>query len=271
MSSKLRTLLSIAGSDPTGGAGIQADIRAGISLGLHVMTAVTAVTSQNSKGFYQIGAVPQDLLRSQLNSITKEVKPDAIKIGMIGSIQNIITLSDVLKSLPSDIPVVIDPVMKASADGNALLNDNDVSSVIGLYKSLLFPYATVVTPNMDEMSLLIDNQQWNKEEPTAILNILHTRGVILKGGHSREFEIEDMLITSDAFFINRHYHLDCKNLHGTGCVYSSILASYLALGYKIEEAFQLTSSKLYKIISLSQNYILGDSNYGPLNINKYYL
>ena len=256
MQKKLVTLLSIAGSDPTGGAGIQADIRVGSSLGLHVATAVTAVTVQNSNGFYEMGYVEPSLLQSQLQAIINEVTPNAIKIGMLGNKENFPVVSDFLKSIDKKIPVVIDPILKASLENQNI----EEEYLMNLYCHFLFPYSTVITPNLPEFNILKGiYKDWER------LNL------VIKGGHLEGEEIEDILIIKNKKLSASHKRIECSNLHGTGCVFSSFFASYLALEYSVEESFYLTSQKIQDIIAGSCNYTLGLSTYGPLNINNYKL
>lgn len=269
MPSKLHTLLSIAGSDPLGCAGIQADIRSGNLMGVHVLTAVTAVTSQNSGGLTNIGSVDPDLLESQLKSILEEVIPDAIKIGMVGSKDNFVVISNFLKSLNPGVKVVIDPIIRVSSDNKLLIKASSEEDIVSYYLRYLFPLATVVTPNIPEMNLLTntDSKNWD----CSSLDYLNTNAVIVKGGHSDSKCIEDTLILPDKILTCSHSKYECNNLHGTGCTYSSILASCLALGKNLQEAFFITSTEMENIISQSCEYTLGFSNYGPLNINQYAL
>lgn len=269
MLSKLKTILSIAGSDPTGGAGIQADIRTGVSKGTHVMTAITGVTVQNSKGLSEIGLVNPNILDAQLNAIIEEVTPDAIKIGMIGSRENLEVISDFLKTIPKNVPVVVDPVMKATADGNQLMKDGEKIITPLNYRESILPFSWVITPNIEELKILLENNIFNSQDPLSITNNLNTNAVIIKGGHSEESDIQDILITRRAIYKNSHRRIECKNLHGTGCVYSTLMAIYLAKGETLEDAFNKTSSDLFQIINNSCDYNLGNSSYGPLNINNY--
>lgn len=267
MSTNLHTLLSIAGSDPVGGAGIQADIRSGNLLGLHVMTAITAITAQNSHKVKEVFFIPPKLLKDQLDSVIEDVMPDSIKIGLIGSEENFLIISDFLKSLPSNVKVVIDPVIKASSDGRLMINLKDIKEIISLYINYLFPFSTVITPNLYELKMFSDNVSdlCSKE----ILDHLHANSIVLTGGHSKDKIVTDTLITSDGISKFSHPRYNCHNLHGTGCTYSSILASFLALGNDLKKAVSLTSSKISEIISRSCDYSLGSSIYGPLNINYY--
>lgn len=276
MSSKIPTLLTIAGSDPMGGAGIQADIRTASSLGLHVLTAITAVTSQNSKSFSRLGVVSGDCLYSQLNAILEDVTPDAIKIGMVGSVENFEVIENLLKNLSSEIPVVIDPVLSSSIGNKKLVDNLGSKKQIGdIYKLSIFPYATVITPNEQECKLIggIDNIDLKRisDDPKAYLEKLNVKNAIITGTDPGADELTDILVTPIEVTEKSHSKIDCKNLHGTGCVFSTFIASYLGLGYSLTEAFSLSSERISKIISESSNYSLGISSYGPLNINRYKL
>ena len=259
MARSLKTLLSIAASDCSGGAGVQADIRAGLSLGLHVLTAVTGVTAQNSKSFKAMETMSPFMLESQLASIIEDAMPDAIKIGMIGSTRNLEIIAEFLKSLPERIPVVVDPVLKSTVASGALPEDEiETLSLLKGYKEKLFPLATVITPNLIEFKSFDDMST-------------SCKAYVLKGGHSDDDIITDTLYMEGNEFTYTHARMDCRNLHGTGCTFSSLLAGFLALGEPIEVAFQKTCAKMEEIISKSCDYSLGNSIYGPLNVNNYLL
>lgn len=268
MSKKLTTLLSIAASDPLGGAGIQADIRAGNLLGVHVVTVVTAVTSQNSKGFYKLGAVPVSLLESEIKAIFEEMVPDAIKIGMIGNLENLEFIADFLKDLKLDIPIVVDPVIKATAT-NRCEDINDSERIKLLYLENIFPLTCVLTPNLPELKFFSGKNLKDVTDLKEFLSFFEAKALLIKGGHSNEEEIEDILVTDKDIIRLKHPRIECKNLHGTGCVLSSLMASCLGLGYSVEKAFYVSSAKISEIISNSSDYSLGSSQYGPLNVSNY--
>ena len=278
MSSKLISLLAIGGSDPLGGAGIQADILAGNSLGLHVMTAITAVTSQNSNGIRKLNIVPPEILLSQLDAIFEDVIPDAIKIGMIGNIENAKIIFGVLLEKATEIPIIIDPVMSASAGGNLYQNNDDL--LTEFYQTKLFPIADVVSPNNSEATKFLkfnklEISENKKENAIKLLDLWKCDSVVLKGGHDDSDFVNDILADRMEYGViiseSSHPKINCKNLHGTGCVYAALMASYLALGFQVHEAFIKTSEKINSIIKRSDNYHLGISKYGPLNITAYRL
>lgn len=251
MPKKLKTLLSIAGSDPMGGAGIQADIRTGMSLGLHVVTAVTAVTAQNSREFKDLGVISHELLRLQLGSIREDVTPDAVKVGMIGSLQNLKVVIDYLRTLPPGTPVVVDPILKSTVGDNRMYEEDNFMDV---FQNELVPLATVITPNCEEA---VSFQGANAKITTGI--------------QVDKESIKDVLVMGDVILEYIHPKIATHNLHGTGCTYSSLLASFLALGNSLETSFMSASERMAQIIACSCDYSLGASVYGPLNINNYKL
>lgn len=276
---KLKTLLAIGGSDPLGGAGIQADIRAGVRLGIHVSTAVTAVTVQNSKGLLSLNPVSSDLLDSQLRSIFDDLIPEALKVGMVGSLENANVVSRILKNCKEDIPVVVDPLLKISADSSAssVCNKEDLMEY---YQNEIFPYATVVTPNLEEADDFLRLNGMNlkisaPEKGAELLRLWKCNAVILKGGHSSDDMVTDYFADSldNSIVVSEisYPRIACANLHGTGCTYASLIAGYLALGFPLSDAFRKTSASLHDIISASCDYRLGESDYGPLNVNSYIL
>lgn len=271
MPKKLKTLLSIAGSDPIGGAGIQADIRAGESMGFHVMTALTAITAQNSKGIYDIVTLDPLALKSQLERIIEDCKPDAIKIGMIGSSNNFKIVGNFLHNLPLGIPVVVDPVLTASSNGGYLFNDNSPEEISRMYINNIFPFTSVATPNISELKILLNRKRININGYKNILSKLMVKNLIIKGGDKKGKSITDRMIDHNGIESYSHLKIKCKNLHGTGCTYSSLLACYMGLEYPLKESFMMTNKKMEDIINSSCDYFLGDSSYGPLNVNNYML
>ena len=281
MIKSLSTVLTIGGSDPTCGAGIQADIRSISVVGCHPLAVITSITSQNSKGVQRVFALPPDLIFDQICSIQEDVLPDSIKIGLLGSLDIAKEISQYLKDTQPYIPVVVDPVISSSAGGNMLEKDTSRKKLLEKYIKDIFPYSTVITPNYNEAKELVDifklgnSSDMNKEE---MADLIATESkcfaVIIKGGHDNGENAEDLLFINEkkrVVDISINKKQDCINLHGTGCVYSSILASYLAFGNTLQESFKMTSAMMSGIISKSINYKLGASTYGPLNINKYIL
>lgn len=275
MQRKLVTLLTIAGSDCSGGAGIQADIRAAAACNVYSMTAITAVTSQNSHGICNLLPLSPADVKSQLDAISQEIVPDAIKIGMIATPGNASVIAEYIKSLPTDIPVVTDPVLTSSAGGTL---SQDLNGMAQALKSLIFPLSAVVTPNLLEAKFFLGCSDVEIRESPAevvarrLLDIFGCEAVILKGGHASGNVLTDTLVTRsfpDSKFQYSSKRIECKNLHGTGCTYASALAAELAKGNGIEKSFFKTSALLNRIISESCGYDFGASCYGPLNILDY--
>ena len=262
---KYRTVLSIAGSDSIGGAGIQADIKTCCSIGVYAMTAITALTSQNTMGVRAVMPTPADVLRSQLDAIFEDVTPDAVKIGMIPNSECAEVIADVLeKFLPEKI--VIDPVMIATS-GDSLSSESSIK----VLKNRLLPLASIVTPNIPEAEaltgLLICQKGDIKEAANHILNEYCCQSVLIKGGH---FCPEDTLITdyflhheSTEVLFNRP-RIDTKNTHGTGCSLSSAIASYLAKGHNITNSVKFALQWEFKAIRNGADYIFGHGH-GPIN------
>lgn len=276
MKKNLKTILSIAGVDPCGGAGIQADIKAAGALGVHVLSAVTAVTVQNSKEFSSMNPVYTEVLQQQLQSIIEDVTPDIVKIGIIGNLEQFDIISSFLKALSSRIKVVVDPILGTTVkpgtmiSGNSLDHKSLINKMIQAYKEKIFPYSTVITPNIKEVALLSGQNLINIVDCTRIPQILKVKNLIITGWKNQEKFI-DLLVEENKLFTNSHSIIECKNLHGTGCVFSSLLASYLALGEDLKNSFIKASDRLNLIIRNSCDYSLGLSTYGPLNIINFNL
>lgn len=264
MPKPLPNILSIAASDPMGGAGIQADIKTGALLGIHVNTTITAVTVQNSKGFKSLNPCASALIKEQLDVIVEDVWPQAVKIGLIGNIENLETVSSFLGRLPSGTPVVADPIIAPTLADN--ISQREKKLYIDAYKKLIFPRVTVITPNLPELELMTEITSLEILPRTLSVNAL-----ILKGGHSDSDFIEDILIENNKITKSIHKRILSENLHGTGCVFSTLLASFMAFGDSLNVAFKKTCEKLFEIIRCSMDYRLGNSCYGPLNINNYRL
>ncbi|MGO9901583.1 MAG: bifunctional hydroxymethylpyrimidine kinase/phosphomethylpyrimidine kinase [Solirubrobacteraceae bacterium] len=228
---RIPRVLSIAGSDSGGGAGIQADLKAFAACGAHGMTAITAITAQNTVGVSAIHTVPPDVIVAQVRAVVQDIGVDAVKIGMLGNPETVAAVAEALAAVPAWVPVVIDPVMVAES-GAALL---DSPARAGLIERLI-PRATVLTPNLPEAEALagcvFDAVTEPAADAAALARAVYELGpayVVITGGH-RE-------ITSDLFFDGREFveiggarHPDGA-AHGSGCTHSSVLAACLAWGY----------------------------------------
>lgn len=239
----LKTALTIAGSDSSGGAGIQADIKAFQANGVFGMSALTAVTVQNTQGVTGVQDMMPEIISGQINSVFEDIEINAIKIGMLSSVETIKIVSETLKD--KDLPqVVLDPVM-ISKSGFLLIADDAIDSM----KELLFPLASIVTPNTHEASRLtgieintIDDMKKACEE------IIKTgcKSVLVKGGHLEGEECVDVLFDGKEFRYFTEKRINTKNTHGTGCTLSSAIAANLAKGHD-----------LFKSVENSKEYITG--------------
>jgi hydroxymethylpyrimidine/phosphomethylpyrimidine kinase len=215
-------ILIIAGSDSGGGAGIQADIKTVTMLGGHAMTAITAVTAQNTLGVQAVHSIPTDMVVAQIDSVLSDIGVDAVKIGMIGSPETAEAVAERLTEL--HVPIVFDPVMVATS-GSVLAD----SSTIAAFEKLM-RVASVVTPNLPELDALGGED--------AVLT--HGCHLLVKGGHGDGYYITDRVLAPNGREITRleGKRFDTDDTHGTGCTLASALATGLGAGMSIEEAFQ---------------------------------
>ncbi|MFB0972571.1 MAG: bifunctional hydroxymethylpyrimidine kinase/phosphomethylpyrimidine kinase [Neofamilia sp.] len=258
MNNKLNTVLTIAGSDSSGGAGIQADLKTMTALGVYGMSAITALTAQNTMGVTDIMEVTTEFLKAQLDSVFTDIYPDAVKIGMVSSVELIKTISQSLKEYDAK-NIVVDPVMVATS-GSKLLQDN----AIEILKEELFPLAEVLTPNIPEGEILAEMEIKNEEDMMTAAKIIGDKyncAVLLKGGH-RINDANDLLYKDGEhqWFIGRR--IDNPNTHGTGCTLSSATASGLAKGNNLEKSIE--DAKEYISGALEAELDLGKGS-GPLN------
>src|SRR3954469_1322967 len=217
-------VLSIAGSDSGGGAGIQADLKAFARCGVHGMTAIAALTAQNTVGVTGVHTVPAEFIVEQVRAVAEDIGVDAVKIGMLGTRETVAAVARALELLDDGVPVVIDLVMVAES-GAVLLDDAARRAMI----ELLLPVATVITPNLPEARVLAGEDDRDAEDLARALHRLGPANVVVTGGHRQE--------ATDVFFdgtaielIGGERHRDGA-AHGSGCTHSSALAAHLALGY----------------------------------------
>ena len=252
-------VLIIAGSDPSGGAGIQADIKAVTMLGAYAATAITAVTVQNTTGVTGVHPIPGEVLEGQIEAVLSDIGADVIKIGMIGSVATAIIIEATLKANPG-IPVVLDPVLVATS-GDAL-GDSDVAAFIG---ERLLPLTTLVTPNMPEAAALsgaaVEDEAGQARAGAALL-ALGAKAALVKGGHGTAPDVVDLLVTTDGVSRYTGPRLDSRNTHGTGCTLASALAAGLAQGLSLEAATQRAIDYTQEAIRTAPGF--GNGN-GPLN------
>lgn len=255
---KMKTALTIAGSDSSGGAGIQADIKTMIMNGVYAMSAITALTAQNTTGVRGILESTPDFLRQQLDAVFEDIYPDAVKIGMVSSSELIRVIGERLRYYGAK-NVVVDPVMVATS-GSSLMK-NDAVETLALE---LFPLATVITPNISEAQVLAGETIRSKEDMIqAAKKIGETYhcAVLLKGGHSIN-DANDLLYEDGEFLWFEGKRIDNPNTHGTGCTLSSAIASNLAKGYSLAESVK--RAKDYISGALEAMLDLGQGS-GPMN------
>ena len=252
-------ILIIAGSDSSGGAGIQADIKTVTSLGSYALTAITAVTIQNTKGVKSVIAIPPNEIKNQIIYSAKDIKPDAIKIGMLHSK---LVIKKVLESLSklNIKKIVLDPVMVAK--GGAKLIDKE--AIIFLKKNLINK-VSLITPNIPEAEVLTDIKIKNKEDMIFAANKLINFGVknvLIKGGHLNTEKVDDVFLNRSDFKIFTSKRFKTKNTHGTGCTLSSAVATFFSCGKSIKKACELGIKYVNSAILTNPNYGKG---HGPIN------
>jgi hydroxymethylpyrimidine/phosphomethylpyrimidine kinase len=230
----MKYVLAIAGSDSCGGAGIQADIKTITVLGAHALTAITAITAQNSMGISAMHDIPLELIAKQIETVTEDVFPDAVKTGMLSSGNVIKALAGVMRKYKFR-NVVVDPVMRAST-GREFMDE----SAVTLLKELLFPLASVVTPNLREAGVLTGLKITTIQEMEHAAREIKKIGpdVVITGGHL-EGDCVDVLYDGKDMYYFHGERIATQNTHGTGCVFSSSLACSLAMGKNIRAAAQM--------------------------------
>jgi hydroxymethylpyrimidine/phosphomethylpyrimidine kinase len=239
----MRAVLTVAGSDPSSGAGIQVDIRVFQSLGLHPLSAIAAITVQNSLGVKKSVPVDTSLVIEQIEALLEDFSVEWLKTGLLGSASTVEALAGLIKKRA--LKAVVDPVM-VSTSGHALADSNTIEAV----KEVLIPVATVITPNIPEAEALTDIKYEDNSSVEEICKRLKSMGpqwVVLKGGHRGPGVAEDILF--DGNTVERFSSSKVEgDFHGTGCVFSSALAGYLALGSEIKEAMAKTKQYVRQAI-----------------------
>jgi len=247
----VKNVLSIAGSDSCGGAGIQADLKTFNALGTYGMTVITAVTAQNTTGVFQVREMDGDMVRAQINCLFDDIDISAVKIGMVSSIEVIETIADCLRE-NNAANIVVDPVM-VSKSGCHLLRPESKDALV----KNLFPMAAVVTPNLFEAEVItgdkIDTIQ-TMEKAAVQIHALGVRNVVVKGGHLTGKAI-DVVFDGEKFDYIEGKRISTPNTHGTGCTFSSAIAAYLAQGYSIIEAIR--KAKEYINMAIANSLSLG--------------
>lgn len=263
-------ILSIAGSDCSGGAGIQADIKTISALGGYAASVITAVTAQNTVGVQAVFPLPDDIVRTQIKSVMDDLKPDAVKIGMIHNTSLVHVITECLKKYRPPF-IVYDPVM-ISTSGRHLMTEDTIQTI----QKELFPLCTLITPNLDEASLLygspihtITDMQRAAQE----LSRQYNTSFLIKGGHLESDEMCDVFYhnplpaaktdASPACTLYAGPKIESHNLHGTGCTLSSAVATFLAYGNHPDEAIRQAKKYIGKAIECGKDLQIGYGN-GPL-------
>ncbi|HET7334800.1 MAG TPA: bifunctional hydroxymethylpyrimidine kinase/phosphomethylpyrimidine kinase [Rhizomicrobium sp.] len=260
MTAKPPRLLIVAGSDSSGGAGIQADIKTATAFGVYAMSAVTSVTVQDTTRVHAVHAIPTVLVRRQIEVCLKDIGADAIKIGMLGSPALVKAVAETLAKHAKNIPIVLDPVMVATS-GSKLVPENAVAAI----KKYLVPLATVVTPNIPETRKLVGMRgsgSKDAERAARKLMALGAKAVLIKGGHATRATIDDVLVWERGVEIYAFPRLKTRNTHGTGCTLASAIASGLAHGLSLPLATSRARTYVQAAILSAPGFGKG---HGPLN------
>jgi len=254
-------VLTIAGSDSGGGAGIQADLKTFAALGCYGMSAITAITAQNTLGVRAIEALPPAILAAQIDAVAEDIGVDAVKIGMLHNAEVVRVVADAIRRHRFE-HVVLDPVMVATS-GDRLIAEDTLAVLV----RELFPLVTVITPNLDEAGWLLERTLADADalEPAARdLQALGARAVLLKGGHLPGEEVIDLLLDGTAIQRWPAARIASRNTHGTGCTLSSAIACGLALGLPLREAVVAARGYVRAAMEGGADVRVG-SGHGPLN------
>jgi hydroxymethylpyrimidine/phosphomethylpyrimidine kinase len=256
----MKRLLIIAGSDSGGGAGIQADIKTASAFEVFAMTAVTAVTVQNTKSGSAVHFVPADIVAEQITATLSDIGADAIKIGMLGSAKIVKAVAGALKKHAKKIPIVLDPVMIATS-GDRLLAKKAVAAMV----KHLFPLATLVTPNIPEAQALVTMRGTKRNDAETAARKLIALGAgaaLIKGGHATSSTIDDVMVWKGGVEVYAFPRIKTKHTHGTGCTLSTAIACGLAKGESLPLAAGRAREYVQRAIETAPG--LG-KGHGPLN------
>ncbi|MDQ7017536.1 MAG: bifunctional hydroxymethylpyrimidine kinase/phosphomethylpyrimidine kinase [Robiginitomaculum sp.] len=251
-------ILAIAGSDSSGGAGVQADIKTISALGGYAMSAITAITAQNTQGVEAVQLTPPELVRAQVRAVLEDVGVDAIKIGMLGDAFIAASVADVLHDVT--VPIILDPVMVATS-GDALLEDD----AIQIIRSRLIPMARLITPNIPEAEALSGQKITNINTQRAAAEALLSMGpkaVLIKGGHGEGDILVDFLLWKKGEAVLESKRIETTSTHGTGCTLASALAVFLAQSLSLTDAVQLARRYVRGAIKNAPGFGAG---HGPLD------
>lgn len=254
--------LTIAGSDSSGGAGIQADIKTFSALGVYAASVVTAVTAQNTQGVQTCQHLPVELIEAQLNSVFSDMTINTVKIGMLGSAATIEAVARAINYFNIK-NVIIDPVM-VSSSGNRLLE----STATTVLTNKLFPLARLITPNLPEAAVLLDDLESNcADDMGATIQRLKCFGataILLKGGHLEGLFCHDLLLNGNKITQFSHEKVETRNTHGTGCTLSSAICAELAKGASLDEAVLSANRYLQAALLAAKDFHIG-MGHGPVH------
>ena len=252
-------ILIIAGSDSSGGAGIQADIKTVTALGSYAMTAITAITSQNTTGVLSIVSISPKEISKQIEFTSRDIKPDVIKIGMLHSKAVINTVVKSLNKVKVK-KIILDPVMVAKG-GAKLINNKSIN----ILKSKLLSKVQLITPNVPEAEILSNTKIKSVNDMILAAKILlkfGVKNVLIKGGHLNSNVMQDVLINKKNTFIFKNRKINTKNTHGTGCTLSSAIATYYSCGKTLKKSCEMAIKYVNQAIGTSPKYGKG---HGPIN------
>jgi hydroxymethylpyrimidine/phosphomethylpyrimidine kinase len=260
---KYHKVLTIAGSDSGGGAGIQADLKTISATGCYGMSAITALTAQNTRGVTGIHPVPPSFAADQIDAVFSDIGADAVKIGMLYSAELIEVIAERLKKHNAE-KIILDPVMVAQS-GDKLLQDDAIQAI----KEYLMPLADVVTPNIPEAEVLIERRIMGIDDMQTAARTLAgygSRSILIKGGHLAENDSTDLLyLRQDEHFVRLDARrISSRNNHGTGCTLSSAIAAYRAKGFGIEKAARKAKTYIQNAIRAGSEYTIGHGH-GPVH------
>ena len=253
------TTLTIAGSDSCGGAGVQADVKTMSALGCYAATAITAITVQNTLGVTAVHAVPPEIVAGQIRVVMDDIKPRAVKVGMVNDTATIIAIADALKDYDVE-HIVVDPVMVATS-GSRLMKDDAVE----VFCKQLLPLAKLLTPNIPETEVLSGITVSDKESmDSAALRILQLgcSNLLVKGGHLEGKKIDRLYGEVEREYVGEN--VVTRNTHGTGCTLSSAITSFLAQGLPVDEAIGAAKEWLTKALRAGADVEIG-KGHGPVN------
>ncbi|HET7211602.1 MAG TPA: bifunctional hydroxymethylpyrimidine kinase/phosphomethylpyrimidine kinase [Methyloceanibacter sp.] len=254
--------LTIAGSDSSGGAGIQADLKTFSALGVYGASAITALTAQNTLGVEAVHAVPPEFIIKQIEAVARDLDVGAVKIGMLATTAIIEGVAEGLKSFPG-VPVVLDPVMVA-ASGDPLLDEDAVATL----RTVLVPRASLITPNLPEAAKLLGGHQARNEREMSAqaeaLRQLGAKAVLIKGGHAEGERAVDILVDDEGLLHLEAPRVATRNTHGTGCTLSSAIAAELAKGASLRDAVVAAKAYVTAAIGAADSLRIGKGR-GPVH------